>query len=107
LAITAVTLSPVAAQERRNSSDASNKTVQEAEKKHNKTAPPGPAGLVVTVDPRTHKVRQATPEEINALNERRKASATAQTAPGLAKRGAMQHLRHESGADGVQLDDSY
>jgi hypothetical protein len=59
------------------------------------------------VDPKTHKVRQATPEEINSLNERRKASATAQAAPGLAKRGAMQHLRHESGADGVQLDDSY
>src|SRR3982751_3252843 len=78
LAITAVTLSPVAAQERHNPSVAANKTVKEAEKKHNETAPSGSAGLVVTVDPKTHKVRQATPEEINTLNERRKASATAQ-----------------------------
>jgi len=108
LAITAVALSPLAAQERRGPSDAANKTAKKAEKKHSETARPEPAaGLVVTVDPRTHEVRQATPEEINALTERRQASAAAQAVPGLAKRGAMRQLRHETGAQGVQLDDSY
>jgi hypothetical protein len=99
-------LSPLAAQERRGPSDAANKTAKKTEKKHNEAARPEPAGLVVTVDPRTHEVRQATPEEIKALTERRKASGL-EAVPGLARRGAMQKLRHESGADGVQLDDSY
>lgn len=106
LALSAVALSPLAAQERRNPSDAANKTAGKAEKKHDETTRPGSAGLVITIDPQTHKVRQATPEEINALTERRKASG-AEAVPGLAKRGEMQRLRHESGAEGVQLDDSY
>src|SRR3982750_578656 len=107
LAITAVAFSPLAAQERRGPSGAANKTAKKAEKKHNETArPESAAGLVVTVDPRTHEVRQATPEEIKALTERRKANGL-EAVPGLARRGAMQKLRHESGADGVQLDDSY
>src|SRR5947209_7410764 len=89
LAITAVALSPLAAQERRGPSGAANKTAKKAEKKHSETARPESAGLVVTVDPRTHEVRQATPEEIKALTERRKANGL-EAVPGLARRGAMQ-----------------
>lgn len=68
-------------------------------------------GVVVTVDPKTHQIRQATPDEIGSMGKARqeKAASAVSLRPdssASARRGNRE-LHHATGAVGMALDESY
>ena len=73
--------------------------------KDNSPAP----GVVVVIDPKTHEIVPASPEEIGALDKRAPARnrANLQNESAAAARSGTSEIRHHTGAVGMKLDESY
>ncbi len=70
---------------------------------------PSASGVVVVIDPKTHEIVPASPEEIGALDKRTPATkrANLQNDGATAARSGTGEIRHHTGAMGMKLDESY
>ena len=67
------------------------------------------SGVVVVIDPKTHEIVPASPEEIGALDKRAPSRnrANLQNESAAAARSGTSEVRHHTGAVGMKLDESY
>ena len=80
-----------------------------AKKNKVETSKASPSGVVVVIDPKTHQIVPATPEDIQALEKstpaKNKAALDARSAAGV--RSGPRKIYHHTGAVGVALDESF